>query len=203
MNDENYSLKNLTIMELARQDLLTNGIRKFSVDLFASQHHISKKTIYQAFSSKEELINNVLLYHFESLFQEVAAIPDQTDQPLKQVFLILKTIMNTLARINPQFTLEIKLYYPQIWQRVEQLQNEIINRIINCLSRAQELGQVRPDLDLHFVAILIIRIAQNTFQPEFFIQTSYSISDLVRLFTDLVINGMLSSNEKFYFNELA
>jgi len=199
---KNQTVKSLSIIELAQNELLTNGVRKFSIDQFSLRHHISKKTIYQIFPSKEAFVNAVLLNFYEDIFQQIKSLPENDREPMKQLFLILKTILDKLAKIYPQIIYEIKLYYPQVWRRIEEFQREIINKLVNYLRRAQQKGQIRADLDLEFIALLVMQIAQYTFQPEFFVQSSFSIKDLVRNLADLIINGMLVNPNRIEFDSL-
>lgn len=200
---KSQNTKSRSLIEIAQTELLTNGLRKFSIDQFSLQHHISKKTIYQVFPTKEAFINAVLLNFYEDIFQQIKSLPENDREPMKQLFLILKTILDKLAKIYPQTIYEIKLYYPQVWRRIEEFQREIINKLVNYLRFAQQKGQIRSDLNLEFIALLIMQIAQYTFQPEFFIKSSFSIQDLVKNLTDLIINGMLVNPNRIEFDSLS
>lgn len=191
-----------SIISIAQEELLTTGLRKFSIDQFSTQHHISKKTIYQIFPTKEAFINAVLLDFYETIFQEIQSLPENGKNPLQQLFVVVKLIIDKLAKIYPQIIYEIKLYYPQVWHRIEEFQHDIIKRLVTYLRAAQKQGLIRADLNLEFIALLVMQIAQYTFQPEFFIRSSFSLPDLVKNLVDLIFNGMLTNPNRIEFDAL-
>ena len=84
------------------------GFKKTSVDEVAQELQISKKTIYQHFSSKEEIFQYVIQRNSEALLEEILAkIPQDVDEGKKLELLI--RMIHRLAREFQQANLSHEL----------------------------------------------------------------------------------------------
>lgn len=190
-------LKVRPILEHARLRILQSGIRIFTIEQLASDLKISKRTVYKIFPSKEEFVEAVLLFHFEELFFKVQQLPDHPEDPLKQILLTLNIILQQISLVTASTMYEVKLYFPQVWQQVENFQSGVVKNLLNGFKKARQMGLIRKGLKLDFITGLIMQIVQSVFQPEFFINHSYTIPDMVRMFIDLIMNGMMEDGQQF------
>jgi AcrR family transcriptional regulator len=190
-------LKFRPILEHARLQILQSGIRTFTIEKLAGDLRISKKTIYKIFSAKEKFVETVLLYHFEELFTKVRQLPDHPEEPLKQILLTLNIILRQISLMASSTMYEVKLYYPQVWQRTEDFQTEVMKNLFNGFKKARQMGLIRKSLKLDFIAGFIMQTVQMVFQPEFFINYSYTVPEMVRMFIDLFMNGMMENGQHF------
>jgi AcrR family transcriptional regulator len=197
LGDKEIPLKLRPVIEHARCQIMQNGVRNFTIEKLASDLKISKKTIYKHFSTKEEFVEKVLLYNFDDLFTKVRNLPEYPEDPLKHVFMVLNIIMNHLSVISSTSVYEVKLYYPNVWQQVEEFRLDLMRNLKDAFIKAQHMGLIRNDLELGFITEMIMNIVQTIFQPEFFINYSYSISEMIRMFTDFIMNGLMEKDKRF------
>ena len=108
----------------ARRFILANGVRGLNLDQLAAELHIAKKTIYKVFPTKEQFIEYVLLDIYHELFTETRAIQLNDNEPLKCFYGIMKIMFKHISQINPQTILDVKLFYPKVWQEVEEFEPE-------------------------------------------------------------------------------
>ncbi|MDD5583352.1 MAG: TetR/AcrR family transcriptional regulator [Candidatus Marinimicrobia bacterium] len=188
-------------IKYARQFILANGTRGLNIDPMAADLHIAKKTIYKVFPTKEQFIEYVLLDIYHELFTETRAIQLNDNEPLKCFYGITKIMFKHISQINPQTILDVKLFYPKVWREVEEFEHEVINRILDSFQKADNLGLLRKKFDLKFTADLIVRIVQNTFQPEIFISAPYSITEMIKIFVDIIMNGLMEKQFTFNFSD--
>jgi len=203
LSNKELPLKFRPILEHARFRIMQSGIRTFTIEKLASDLKVSKKTIYKILPSKEEFVEAVLLYHFEELFSKVQQLPDHPEDPLRYILLTLNIILRQISLMTAATMYEIKLYYPQVWRQLEDFQSAVVKNLLNGFKKARQMGLIRKELKLDFVTGLIMRIVQSVFQPEFFINYSYTISEMVRMFIDLIMNGMMESGCPFDIRTIA
>ncbi len=203
LSNKELPLKFRPILEHARFRIMQSGIRTFTIEKLASDLKVSKKTIYKILPSKEEFVEAVLLYHFEELFSKVQQLPDHPEDPLRYISLTLNIILRQISLMTAATMYEIKLYYPQVWRQIEDFQAGVVKNLLNGFKQARQMGLIRKELKLDFVTGLIMRIVQSVFQPEFFINYSYTISEMVRMFIDLIMNGMMESGCHFDIRAIA
>jgi AcrR family transcriptional regulator len=197
LGNKELPLKVRPILEHARFRIMQSGIRTFTIEKLASDLKISKKTIYKIFPSKEEFVEAVLLFHFEELFSKVRQLPDHPEDPLKYILLTLNIILQQISLVTASTMYEVKLYYQKVWQQIEDFQSGVVKNLLNGFKKARQMGLIRKELKLDFITGLIMQIVQSVFQPEFFINYSYTIPEMVRMFIDLIMNGMMESGYPF------
>ncbi|HPC36989.1 MAG TPA: TetR/AcrR family transcriptional regulator [Candidatus Marinimicrobia bacterium] len=185
----------------ARQFILANGTRTLNLDQLAADLHIAKKTLYKEFPTKEKFIEYVLFDIYHELFAESRAVQLDPKDPLRCFYGLMKALFRHVSHINPKTVLDVKLFFPRVWKEIEEFEQEVINRILDSFQKADELGLLRKKFDLKFTADLIVRIVQNTFQPEIFISAPYSITEMIKIFVDIIMNGLMEKQFTFNFSD--
>ncbi len=189
------------VIAYTRRLILANGTRGLNLDQLAGDLHIAKKTIYKQFPTKDKFIENVLLNIYHELFSESRAIRLDEKDPLKCFYELMKVLFRHLSRISPRAVLDVKLFYPRVWKEVEEFEQEIINRILDSFQKADNLGLLRKKFDLKFTADFIVKMLTNTFQPEIFINAPYTIAEMIKLFVDIIMNGIMEKQFTFNFTD--
>jgi len=197
MGNKELPVRMRPVVEYATHQIMTNGIRNFTVEKLCTDLKISKKTIYKYFRSKEEFVEEVLYHSFRQLFDSVKAIKTYNHDPLRRVFLILSTIQKQISLNSAEFIYDVRLYYPKIWKEVEDFETRTIVSLNDCLVKAQNMGLIRKDINLKFTITLIMKIVQTVFQPELLVQAPYSVSDIMKVFVDIVMNGLMEKGKSF------
>jgi AcrR family transcriptional regulator len=197
VGNKQLPLKFCPVIEHAKMQIMEKGIRNFTIEKLANELRISKKTIYKHFSSKEEFVESVLTYNYDDLFSKVGRVPKNLNDPLKYIYESTTTILNHTSFFNSNTVYEIKLYYPNIWRRIERFRNDLLADLISCFKEAQRIGLMRKDIQIDFLSEIIINVVQNVFQPEFFIKYPYTISEMIKPYIDLFMNGIMEPGKRF------
>ena len=99
------------ILQAAMQEFTRKGIRSVKMDDIATKLSISKRTLYETFSNKEELLlEGVRLHHeeFSAHMMSFANRPKHTVMDIIVEFYQLQ--MKDLARVNPMFYSDMHKY---------------------------------------------------------------------------------------------
>ena len=190
------------VIEHARTQIMKNGIRSFTIETLAAELRISKKTVYKYFASKEEFVESVLMYNFNDLFSKVEKLHKEPDDLLKHIYKIVQIILNHLSVMNSNSIYEIKIYYPHIWNRIEQFRSDVLKDLTHSFEMAKSQGIIRKEVKIDFLTGVIFNVIQSVFQPEFFIKYPYSIPEMMKSFIDLIMNGMMEEGQCFDVNSL-
>lgn len=199
---EKISEKMTAVIEYARSQVLASGFHNLTVEKIAADLHISKKTLYKQFPTKDKFIESVLMYHYDKIFATVRAVQPDDKQPLNAVVLIVKAVYKHFCVMNPQTIYDVKIHYPQVWKKVDEFRDEVVATLLGSFRKAQQLGFVRNDIDVRFAIALILKSVESVFQPEFFLNSSYSIADTIGLYIDLTMNGILTKDTIFNIDRL-
>lgn len=161
---------------------------------------LAKKTIYKYFKTREEFVEAALFFSFDKLFSKVSEIKPNDEKPLEHIFKVMQAIFSHISQITPKSVYDVKLYYPGVWEKIEEFRMGILKTLKSSFMKAQERGLIRKNVDLPFIISLYMRIVQTVFQPEFLIHTHYSLTDIFKRFIDLLMNGLMAKDKTFDFS---
>ena len=174
------------------QYIITDGVKSFTVEELASRLGVSKKTVYQKVSSKEELITNCITSAMSELFTNMQRIMRDEENPALQLIKVGEFVATFLSRINIQRIMELKMRYPGIWQKVEHFRFERREQFHSILVAAQDQGLIKADLNIEQFSFLFVQMINSVFQPEVFMQQNMGIPDMVRLFFRTITEGIFT-----------
>ena len=111
------------ILTKAKELFFSYGLKSVSMDDLARTAGVSKKTIYQSFSDKNELVQKIvedLTHCHHRLFTSCCIqSADAVDEVLKQS----STPFDTWASVNPGFFFELEKFFPDVWRKLDRYKN--------------------------------------------------------------------------------
>lgn len=147
--------KRSEIVEKVRELYEKYGIRSVTMDDVVHEMGISKKTLYEYFSDKTELVAAVM----ESLYQQrkhfmSEALGDKVNAVEEMLsYYIVQTKM--IKDHKPTLNYDLKKYYPDIYTQVtERKRKHIYESVFRNLQQGKEQGLYRDDLNEEIIARL-------------------------------------------------
>jgi AcrR family transcriptional regulator len=192
------------ILKNAGKLYLKYGIKSVTMDDVASEIGISKKTLYQFFKDKEDLISQVIDYYIESA--HFAIHNPSKGNAIDRFFELRTHVINMLKYINNNIEYDLKKLYPGLYKKVYKLKRErIFNSTIQNVTEGIAAGLYRPDLDIIFIAKLQVGRLLLILNPEHEIFTETELSN-IDLFDKVIENYMYSicteKGMKYYKKQL-
>lgn len=105
------------IISRASELFFKNGIRSVTMNDVAEALGISKRTLYENFPNKEELLEQCIDYHYHITIEKREELERQAQNP---VDIMHRHFRHTVLRLNeyhPNFANELKKLHPDIWNR--------------------------------------------------------------------------------------
>jgi len=134
------------------------GIRNLNMDDISSHLKISKKTLYQYFKSKEDLIEHLFAYDSFKWNQKISEIKISEINAIDILLQVSIFIYDEMSRLNPKLKFEMKKYYEPIFNRfMIEKQNHIFNQMSKNMQKGKAEGLYRDDFDIELTARLYIR----------------------------------------------
>jgi AcrR family transcriptional regulator len=155
------------------------GIRSVTMDDIAKHLGMSKKTIYQYYKEKDEIIHKLMQAHikkdectFSESYEKAANIVDE-------VFSMMKNIQDIFSKINPQFIYELQKYYPQTWKLFKDFKEDFIVKMVEkSIEKGKKEGHVREDVNVKVLARLRMEQIEWAMSPASFPPDKFKILDV-------------------------
>ncbi len=181
------------ILEIAMAQFARFGVRTITMEDLARQAGISKKTIYQEFEDKKDLVKAVFAAILEQDRKRLAFILEQGDGVIEHLVQTSKMMRERLTSINPLVILEVQKYFPEAWNLFESFKQETIQQdLIRVLERGKELGYFRPEIDSRVLARVRLTQVTTAFDPKNFSDPEYNLVEEQMIILDHFLHGIFT-----------
>ncbi len=146
------------IVEQSLELFLRHGLKLVRMDDIASSLGVSKRTLYEMFGNRENLIGSCVELHFE----QQRALHEQKQQEcghLNVIGKILEMIANweSIIQSDINFMTELRRYYPKVYSRVTETQHaEGVETLKQELRGGVEDGVLLRGINVEFSAQVLI-----------------------------------------------
>jgi len=190
------------VLERVRELFFKYGVRSVSMDDICRDLGISKKKLYQLFSSKNELVEKLLeleRQNFEIIFDTYNF---EGVNAIDILLTVSKEVGERFRDVSPSMTFDLKKYYPDIYhQHIEERIDFIFKKIQINLEKGVNQGVYRDDLSIELVARLYIRRLIDLHNPEFFPADKFSFQTLFEAMFDNFIRGIANPKGIEYYEK--
>lgn len=138
----------------ARNLFLKYGIKSVAMDDIARELGISKKTLYQHFETKNDLIKSIAEQNLANDIQMITHIQTAAKDAIDEMFMIAKYVLEEIISIqSPTLMFDLQKYYPEMWQLFEQFQHQqVANHIKHNIERGITEGLYRTEVSGDIIA---------------------------------------------------
>ena len=191
-----FDLMKEIVLKKALELFIKNGFKAVTMDDIAKELGISKKTIYQHFSGKDELVKATVDYVFVSATDKMKSIAGNCETPIHEHF-EMKSCLGDLFGQNIQASTiyQFNKYYPKLAERIQQKKHENHDfTILRNLRDGVKQGYYRKDIDIDFVGKIFFASTTAFFNDEMFInlQSTQSIDELNYKLLEYHLRGIVT-----------
>ena len=112
------------ILQGAEELFYKFGIKSVTMDDIAKHLSISKKTIYQFFSDKNELVVTLMSVKLKEDECEFRQIQTESENVIVEVFNMMKHMGVMFSKANPNVFYDLQKYHPNAWAHFKNFKNE-------------------------------------------------------------------------------
>ena len=180
----------------AAHDLIMKyGVRTVSMDDIAAAVGMSKKTLYQYYQDKEELVKAVVETIIEQNQGTCCGFVEKANDAIHEIFLTMEMMVEMFSEMNPSVLFELQKYHPQVYGTFHKHKVEFIYQHISAnIERGKKEELYREDVNTEIMCRYRIDSMFIPFNPEF--QRSLNKYTLLELEEQIILNflfGMVSS----------
>ena len=181
------------VIDEAEKMFRKHGVRTITMDDIARRLGISKKTIYQHFIDKDDLVYQVTLHNMTREANDYDCIMRTTDNPIQEMLKASEMMKLHLADTNPNLVQDIQKYYPKAWTVIHQFeQQHVVEAIANNIRAGIEQGLYQDTLDPETMARLRLQTVHAAFNDEIFPRIWLTMEAIQQQLMEHFIRGLLT-----------
>jgi AcrR family transcriptional regulator len=181
------------IKQKAHDLFMQYGLRSVSMDDIASSMGISKKTIYQYYADKDELVDAVLDAEFKRNEGICEYDRQHSKNAIHEIFMAMDMVVEMFSSMNPSLIFDMQKYYPKAFEKFHQHKNGyLFNLIRENILRGISEELYRPGLKVEIIARYRVENIMIAFNPGFHTKMKYNLAEIEEEFIIHFLFGMAS-----------
>lgn len=173
-------------------ELINKHGLKFTMDELAALVHVSKRSLYEEFTSKTVLIEAVTRFIIGNLdTQEEVILVDTNLSLQKKVSTLLTVRPGEVENFDKDVYEDIRISYPELWQEIEQARNDRLQRLEKIFNDAVAAGIVRP-LNIKILNKLFVDTLGIFDSYKFLSSNNLTYKNTVDMLLDIFFYGLLT-----------
>lgn len=138
------------------------GIKSVSMDDLSRHMGMSKKTLYQHFDDKNQLVEVSLNHLLETDYCSMKNIEEQQLNAIDQMFALYRHVSTTVRNHNPVLEFDLQRYYPQIYKKLrDRTRSQMHQIMLSNLGKGKAEGLYRSNLNENIIAKLFVLRMEN------------------------------------------
>ncbi len=179
------------ILAAAETLFMKYGIRSVSMDDIARHLAASKKTLYQHFADKDELVTTMSQEHMKREITEYEEITKISENSIDELNKISVRIRCDMEEMNPSLLFDLQKFHPRAWQLWLNHKSEfIMHSIVRNLNQGIEEGYFRPEINPGIIAMSRLVLIESAFDDRIFPKEKFNLVEVQSQFFDHFVYGI-------------
>lgn len=178
------------------------GVRSISMDDIARHLSVSKKTLYQHFADKEDIVTVTCKAHLDRNAVEFQAIRDTSKNAIEELAQLSVCLKRNMQDINPSLLFDLQKYHPKAWSVWLDHKNKFIrDSVVRNLKQGIAEGYFRPEIDTEVMAAVRLELIQVGFNEDIFPRERFRLPDVQMQMFDHFVYGLVTDKGRKLFQK--
>lgn len=186
------------IVERAHELFFQHGFSKVTMEEIASMLGMSKKTLYQHFPSKHDLMREVILSKHSIITNEVEKIMhDEELDFVEKIRQLLTFVAVHMSKISQHCIQDLYRNVPDIWKLIKDFRHEkMFVNFVALLEEGINKGFIRSDIEVVLVAKMYISCIETMISPEVITELPYTPAQVFETIISVIFEGILTEDSR-------
>lgn len=176
------------------------GFKTVTMDDVARQAGISKKTLYQHFANKEEVVQDAMRFHHERDCRYYEEALKSSSNAIETMVRVMAYMDNEFRKLNPLTILELQRFFPASFRVFkEQVMESNVGMVRANIEQGIAEGNYRPEINADLLARFRLESMMFVFHSNLLEIMPYQPHQLVHELSEHFLYGIFTpKGEKLY-----
>lgn len=142
------------ILKTSMDLMMRIGPQSVTMDMVARDCGISKRTLYETFPNKHNLISDVIKYNQQQSNAKFVEIFDQASNSFEALMGVYTLAREFIRKTSPVFIADIKRLYPEAFEQYKAQEIDHILSLAKIIKRAKDEGLALPGVKCKIAAFI-------------------------------------------------
>jgi AcrR family transcriptional regulator len=155
------------------------GIKNITMDDIAKHLGMSKRTIYENFPTKDDIVETLLRSHLEMNMDICETQSEVSKNAIEEIVLMMNHLREMFTRMSPKILFDLKKFHPKAWKEFREFkQGFLMKTISNNIRRGITEGIYRKNINVDVLARMRIEQVEIAWNPEIFPSSQFELKEV-------------------------
>lgn len=162
----------------------------FTISDLAKNLGTSKRTMYQHFSSKDDIIDSIienLILQIKNKEEEI--FHDESLNLLEKITQVLICVPEEFSTMDIRLLADLKRLHYNQWVKIDDFLKQEWDLVVKLMEEGIETGVIR-EINLQLFVELYLGAINQIYQPSFSLKSNLTISEILKSVMDILLNGI-------------
>lgn len=166
------------ILRTSMDLMMRIGPQSVTMDMVARDCGISKRTLYETFPNKHNLISDVIKYNQQQSNAKFVEIFDQASNSFEALMGVYTVAREFIRKTSPVFLTDIKRLYPEAFDEYKTQELNHILSLAKIIKRAKDEGLALPGVKCKIAAFIFTNNMKSIHNMQDFPFPEYSATEV-------------------------
>lgn len=170
------------------------GIRSVSMDDIAAQLGMSKKTIYQFFGDKDELVDAVMEVEIGRMQNDCSTCSFSARDAVDEIFMSIEQIQDQMQNMNQMVLYDLEKFHHKTYLKFRAHKDNYLYKFIaDNIERGMNEGLYRPELNVGIIARFRLETMMMAFNIDLFPTKKFSMVEVTSELIEHYVYGLATN----------
>jgi len=188
------------ILIVARDKFFQHGFRRVSVDEITSELGISKKTFYQFYSGKDELVIHIVDRMKREVKTTMDGILSQSCPFIEKLNKIMAVMARAVSLVGTSFAQDLYKHKNDVWKGIQDFRRKrLTDTFSRLLADGAAQGYLKKEINSRVFILAYLGAVENIMQPNVLSQESFSSRDALQAIMRVFFTGIMTESARRQF----
>ncbi len=191
------------IIQVCHDLFMQFSIKSITMDDIARELSISKKTIYQYFQDKNDLVLQITRAHLDEEKREIESIKLRASNAVETLIEESLCLRKNITDMNPSLLFDLRKYHQQAWELYLDYKEKVyIQSLKETLEKGISEGYFRPEIDPEILAVLRVEQIQMSLENYTYPRSRFKFNEVQIQLFDHFLHGLVSEKGRRLFEKI-
>lgn len=192
----------LKILEGSEHLFSRYGTKSITMDDVARELAMSKKTLYQYVTDKNDLVEKTLEFYLQRHRHTCEVMIEENQNPIDAMLAMGDFFSQQMRETSPALMFDLRKYHGTAWQKLIEFRFDcIVNQLKTNLTNGIEQEYYRPDIDINIIPRLYISMIDGILEGTNFPRDAHKFEDIVKQMLQYHIHGIATQKGIDYLKQ--
>ncbi len=184
----------MNVMKSVAPLIFKKGVKGLTMDTVAKSLGISKRTLYEIFESKDEMIIAAFTYMHENHRRRMQELLSGIDNVMEAMVKAFRLHLEMMMETGPDLFRDMDEYYPKLRPEFEKGLKNLLNGMTKAFELGVQQGMFRPNINYRIIMRMFLIQMESLRRMEYIFPKDVTLEEIYETMCSAFLRGIATAS---------